>query len=200
MIGDAVDRATDRVGDRVTSILLSYAAKVGLAVAAFLLFVGVVVCGCIGAYWALEPTYGPNTSLAFVAGGLAVGATFCALGAMMAGRTLTLAGTVKPVEVVEEESHEAVDTVGPYKFVAAALGAGALLGGMIGGRSAGDQSLKPSTASSLLDLIPTAISAMTLVNSHFAAGSPSRGAQDPGHTAHEARRNPMPHPGKAMPG
>ncbi len=171
MIGDAVNRATDRVGDRVTNILLSYVLKVVFAAIAFVLLLGVVACGCIAAFWWLEPTYGPMTSIAIVAGSLAVGVLIFGAAAMLAGRKVTLADTVQPVKVVKEESHEAVETVGPYKFVAAALGAGALAGGLLGG-GGGRQSAGRATAStlsSIIDLVPTAISALTLLNSTNAA-------------------------------
>ena len=188
MIGDAVDRATDRVGDRVTDILLSYIMKVVLAVIAFVLFLGVLVCACIAIYWSLEPTYGPMASVGIIAGGLGVAGLLFAVLALAAGQKPSLAGTVKPVEVAREESREVVETVGPYKFVAGALGVGALAGGLLRGRRhSHTPSNEASTISTLLGLLPTAISAVTMVNTHFAAKSSENAARASEEAAAEAR-------------
>ncbi|MBU2531619.1 MAG: hypothetical protein KKB37_02675 [Alphaproteobacteria bacterium] len=169
MIGDAVDRAVDRVSERVVNILQSYALKIVFAVVAVFLLVGLIACGLVALFWLLQPMYGPMTALAIIAAGLALLTFLFAVAAITTGRKVTLAGTVQPVQVVEEEADEVVDTVGPYKFVAGALAAGALLGGgLAGGRRDGSAPAKSSltsTAGSILSLAPTILSIVTMLQS-----------------------------------
>lgn len=167
MIGEAVDRAADRVTERVQEVVRNYALKIAFFVIACALLIGVIVVGCIAVFWALEPEFGRMASLAIIAGTLFVASIAFAIAARSMSEEVSIVDTVKPAQVVEEETDEIVDTMGPYKFVAAALAAGVMLGGGLAGSR---RSSEPSTATSggsLLSMLPTLMSAMSTLNSYL---------------------------------
>ncbi len=172
MIGDAVDKAADQVGERIEEYTTGLMGKVLLGLIAGLCVIGVVVCASIAAFWYLQPMYGSIWAMLGLAGTYAIIASIFVLASVFSSRRLSrVTSAIEPAKVVEEEGREMVDEAGPLKFIAAAFAGGALLGGLFGG-ARGEAAA--NTTSSLIGLAPTILSAMTLMTTQQAADDLSK--------------------------
>lgn len=171
MIGDAVSRMFDDVADKATDRVVAVGVRLALLIAAGLAVLGGLVAAAMAFFWWLEPKFGP------VLGALATAAAFWLLAvcvyvaARVAGKPKP-AAPIKPVQVLEEEGRETVDTLGGVQFLLVAAGVGALAGLKVSG-SRGEASSGPSIAS----IISSAMSTYAAISSTDAAKDASHAAE-----------------------
>ncbi len=178
MIGEGIDRAADRVGDRIASIARSYAFKASAAVLAIVAMLGAAACGLIATFWLLAPEMGPFAAIATIAAALLVIAAVFAIVAARSGRKVEIADAVKPKRVVIDEADAAVETLGPLKFVASAVAVGAMVGATLAGsrRRTWPNGAVASGADTLLSavsLISSALTAFSITQAGHQSGSQS---------------------------
>ncbi len=159
MIGDAIAKMSDNFADRVTDRVASVGLKVSLLVAAGLSVSGAIAAAAVALFWWLQPQFGTVSSLLITAAGFLVLAVIAYLSASIVGRPKPTEH-IEPMQVLEDEGREAVDTMGGLQFVLAAAGVGALIGLRLSGRPGAT-----SAGASIASLISPAISLYTALAS-----------------------------------